>query len=284
MPDVFFIIQGPLITYGQGPNNNRSGFDAYGSIERNYKLLTARGINVILTTWKEDNNEQHNVHVDKIERLGLEVYQIEKPARFDPDHRYKHHYSIRTTIEKVCNTFEVNYFCKIRTDQEINTNILDFILGNVSQGKMIISELMIDNPFYMGDFIYAGRKDVFFTFLKSQTDIVFPFAFPIIANDIGIKYFSTVYKKSAFATLILYLFSGGQASREWKTFHDNNIITLKQTDWNNILWRGKGISTIIDSKYFLFSNDSSKSESIGRNYVKDYFFGLIKYTRKIFVK
>ena len=52
------IIQGPLITFGQGPNNSIEGFNSYYTITENIKAINRLGFNYIISTWNANNSDE----------------------------------------------------------------------------------------------------------------------------------------------------------------------------------------------------------------------------------
>lgn len=56
--NTFFIIQGPVITFGQGPNNRIEGFNAFSIIAENIKNILSLGHSCILCAWKPKNERE----------------------------------------------------------------------------------------------------------------------------------------------------------------------------------------------------------------------------------
>jgi len=47
------IIQGPIISFGQGPNNVKAGFSALNSIENNIKNFLPYVSKIVVSTWED---------------------------------------------------------------------------------------------------------------------------------------------------------------------------------------------------------------------------------------
>lgn len=87
------VIQGPLVTYGQGPNNSRSGFSTLTTIEKNVENIKKNGFCYIVSTWLPTTTEEQNV-LFALKHNEIAVCQNTVPKLFDPDHRYKQHYGV----------------------------------------------------------------------------------------------------------------------------------------------------------------------------------------------
>lgn len=49
------VIQGPLVTYGQGPNNVESGFSAISTININIQNFLSIVDHIVLSIWDDEN-------------------------------------------------------------------------------------------------------------------------------------------------------------------------------------------------------------------------------------
>ena len=174
------LIQGPLITYGQGPNISNIGFRAFDSIVKNTQLILVNRAIPVLCVWSSDTHLEEYKRIEAFYRQqNLSILILDVPKKFDPDHRFKHHFAIHSGLEYARNQFACSFFIKIRSDQQINQNIFEELVRVNGSGKMLISELMPNNNFYIGDFIYAGEYDIIQRYLLSQ----------IRDNEAQIKYY-----------------------------------------------------------------------------------------------
>lgn len=253
--NTFFIIQGPVITFGQGPNNRIEGFNTFSTITENIKHILSFGHSYILCAWKPKNEREREI-IDQLCQNDINIIVIDEPKEVDPDHRFKHHFSILEAYNYVKDKCNADYFCKIRTDQLIPISGLQYIL-NYNGRKLIVSELMQNNPLYVGDFVYAGSRATFERFIYSQLKFRSIHFHPCIAQDIGVKFMlemgGTIEKFSLFKD---YFWNFDRISKRWMEFTQDHILTLSENIWNNIEWRGRRIGDILESSHFCF--DSSK--------------------------
>ena len=274
--NILILIQGPLISYGQGPNNSLLGFNAEETIIANSNIFKNYNIENVVVTW-ETHNADELLIIKNLETIGIRILILTPPANNDYDHRFKHHYALMTAFNTL-KADSYDYIGKIRTDQLLIENFTQFLISYNSE-KILISELMKDNDFYIGDFIYYGKSNKIIPFIKSQ--LKRKFIHTIIANDIGMKYYASNKKIMSFFLLLNYLFKPTYINKEWVKFINENIETIHSSIWQKINWRGKEMGSIIDKKNFLFTNDviSTKPRRIYFN-TTTYFNGLIIYAKK----
>lgn len=55
---ISFVIQGPLVTFGQGPNNSSVGFNTYESIVANVERIDKMNSDYIVVTWLPKNDNE----------------------------------------------------------------------------------------------------------------------------------------------------------------------------------------------------------------------------------
>lgn len=282
------IIQGPLITYGQGPNNSQEGYDCFESIVSNVLFALENKINYVICVWEPNNEAEKNIF-DRLKEKKYNIIKKHPPTIKDPDHRYKHHYSIKVGLDYL-ESIGVNYIIKIRTDMIFNHSILKSNYSKISNNKhvLLISELRYE-AFYLGDFIFGGHIAILKQYLNSilpqnyGTDFL-----PSIAEDLGFKYFLyrnnliyTVRSKYIFISYLFFLmFDYKTFSKKWKSFVIDNIITLDENEWNSIVWRGRKISEILNSNAFIFNIDKLDITEI--NFFHKFYYEMKKYYKKRF--
>jgi len=272
------IIQGPLITYGQGPNNHKGGFNIFDSLLKNVMILKSEQIEYVYVTWEPKNFEEKELE-KKLLLNKINFHTITPPDCLDIDHRFKHHYSLLHALNYV-EKDNYDLIFKIRSDQVINGEIINDLKSS-DLNKLFVSELMINNPFYVGDFIYAATPTIFYDFLNSQAKNNY-LLHSVIANDIGMKYFISKSKRSKFFLLILYFLFPNRASKKWWAFAEKNIQMLKESNWNDIQWRGREIRSIINSNKFIFSDSLLfETDEFKMSNLKYYFNGIVSLLRKL---
>jgi hypothetical protein len=272
--NIYCIIQGPLITYGQGPNNIKKGYNASEAILANIETLNSNSIKYLYITWHPKNiYEESELNILKEKKVNYKI--IKEPTILDPDHRYKHHYSINSAFSFF--DFEnYDHILKIRSDQIIPSEIIEYILYSNSE-KFLVSELMNNNSFYIGDFIYYAETKIFREFIDSQLNRKF-FLHPVIANDIGLRYYINKTKSFYLFTFFNYLFRPKKSIHNWMLFSRNHFETLRIKDWENIIWRGSKISNIISSNPFYFVDTEHSNDNI--NNIKIVISGFLTYIKK----
>lgn len=248
------IIQGPLITFGQGPNNSIEGFNSCYTITENIKAINRLGFNYIISTWNANNSDELTI-IKQLNDLNLNLITIDSPNIVDPDHRYKHHFGINAGLNELSK--DVNFIVKIRTDQLYQNKFWDFMVSISEQDteKLCISELYYE-PFFMGDFIYAGKRSVIEKFIIGFLDYKRTNFHPCLAMDIGIKYYNTCkFKKFPLPLFVYFVFMPNYTRNLWNNFIQDNIIVIPKNVRNGILWRNIPISKIITCDLFRFNSN-----------------------------
>ncbi|MDH4479052.1 MAG: hypothetical protein QE283_04160 [Rhodoferax sp.] len=187
-PTIGLIIQGPLLTYGQGPNNIIEGFNCLDVIAGTISAAQKHGIVHCVSTWHPQSLHE-NALLQQLLLTEANVLLLDPPI-LDPDHRQKHHYGIRAGITEI----EANYIIKVRTDMVIPDAFWDWVKSNAESNtfreKLLVSELY--TPFYLGDFIYATSRRNMIRFLDSVLAYGTEVLHPSVTTDIGFKYFVSI--------------------------------------------------------------------------------------------
>jgi len=250
MSNIGVVIQGPLISYGQGPNNVIGGFNVCDTVLSNLKQIKARGYDYIVCVWRP-TTDQESMALKQLADNLARVLVLDLPDIFDPDHRYKHHYAIRQGINRLNKDCE--YIIKIRNDMLMPDDFWDWLSTNMDH-RLVVSELI--SPFYLGDFIYAGWKETVINFLNSILVFNNRIIHPSITSDNGLKYFSSKNKKAINldnGLMYLYLFKTKNVIQQWNNFIASNINVIPQNIWGKIKWREKMMSEIINIDSFKFN-------------------------------
>lgn len=251
-----FIIQGPLLTFGQGPNNSSLGYETTESISANIQKIDSLGFKYIVVTWVPQQSKEKEI-LKKLLQQNINIKVIESPTLIDPDHRYKHHYGIAEGLKELDK--DINFIVKIRTDQIYQKEFFDFIeyLYISNCDKLCVSELY-NEPFFIGDFIYAAKKTIFTNFINGFLSFqTFKFH-PCLAMDIGMKYCHTTKFRTFgkyFPTFFYFIFRANYIRILWNNFIYKHIIVIPAHVRDNILWRNKKIGDIVDSSYFKFNSE-----------------------------
>lgn len=248
------VIQGPLITFGQGPNNSEKGFNSFQTIIENIENIGKFKFQYVVSTW-DSNTEHEKKIIDQLTNLGIRIIISKIPTVDDPDHRYKHHYGIYKGIEALDK--DVSFIVKIRTDQLYTNEYWKFItsLERSDNYKLCISELY-DDPFFVGDFIYAGKREAFEKFITGFLEYRSKNLHPCLAMDIGIKYYNIVKFKEfpiIIPSFVYFIFMPNYTRNLWNAFISEHIIVIPANIRDSILWRGVPIGDIVSSDFFKFN-------------------------------
>lgn len=245
-PGIGLVIQGPLITYGQGPNNTPEGFNTLESLAANIGRANSLGFSYCLCTWEPQTPTEREV-LDIIIAKRIRVLTLRPPSILDPDHRYKHHYGIRKAVDEL----DSQYIVKIRTDMVMPDAFWDWITNHLDD-RLVVSELIM--PFYLGDFIYAAKRETILTFLDSILSHGAEVLHPSITTDIGFKYFeaATGFKISKNGMLPLYTVRRKTTTGHWNHFAAKYVNVIPENVFRAIIWRGKRIEDIIRISAFKF--------------------------------
>ena len=274
---IFCIIQGPLITYGQGPNNSKMGYGVSNAILSNISLLNNKNIDYVYVTWNPKNNNER-IELNYLKENEIYYKLLNLPNIIDPDHRFKHHFSIKSALSFI-DLENYEFILKLRSDQIISSEFLDYLINRYTD-KLIVSELMNGNTFYIGDFIYYAKTKIFNDFINSQLKRKY-FLHPVIANDIGFKYYLFKTNNSYIETLFNYLFNQEKSHKDWFAFINKYIETVRLKDWEEILWRGNKISNIVNSYPFYFLDTTYYNIKVS-NY-RIFAKGFRDYTKKLLI-
>ena len=151
------IIQGPRYSVGIGPNKAQSkdGFDTLDTVKENIRRLKSKVELVVLSTWHNSGFEASNV---SSQATLLESYPL---LDFDYLNQKKQFLMMFVGASYISRNSNCTHIIKIRTDQLIPVELIDwldgfFVAESLDEKKIICSEMLRDQPFYVGDFLFAG--------------------------------------------------------------------------------------------------------------------------------
>ncbi len=258
------IIQGPLVSFGQGPNNSPTGFETDVSLDRNLAEISKRGFDFIVVLWTPAN-ERESAILKRILMLTDDnnIVITNPPKNYDPDHRFKQIYGANEGFKKITSHKEIDYWVRIRIDMVYPNEFWDFI-GYHSQkkeNKLLISELF--NCFYFGDFVFGGNHIIFKHFLNTLILYQDSIIHPCIAMDFGMKYMKSfvdmgMRKISSNVFYLFFFFYRNRKSiyQKWESFVRRSVDTIPKEIWEKIIWRNNQISKIVNSDSFCFDSDN----------------------------
>jgi hypothetical protein len=257
------IIQGPLISFGQGPNNSNAGFDTLETILENVARMKRYGLLYILSTWSP-SNEQEQIIIDALKDANINIIHNLSPQLFDPDHRYKQHFGVLKGAEALLERcVDITHFVKIRTDMLMPESFWEwvYVISSRNEHKLYVSELM-DKPFYQGDFIYLADREIFMAFLTTVVNYKSRIIHPSVAFDMGLKHceaqnFGVVYGRGFFGRisfLLDFILRTGVTKKYWNQFISKHIGVMPEVIWIDIKWRGRRIESFLKGAWFKFDN------------------------------
>jgi hypothetical protein len=272
------IIQGPLVSLaGQIPGNPVTRFNNLETILKNTANIARLGGSYVVSTWTAENDEEKTI-VEGIKDAHIPL--VTHPNNFpgDADHRYKQRFGTMfglTTLEK---TGESPFWVKIRTDMLMPEEFWKWVLEKAASpsNKLGISELTKGMPFFMGDFVYAAKRDVFYDFLKCITDYKYDLLYPTIGIDDGLKYsnhkkyfsFRSYFQKMRI--MYLFVFREKLLVRLWNSFITKEFEVMPRDIWTKIIWRGRPMAFFVSPDKFKFDTlpDSLPQSSLGKKWFK----------------
>ncbi|MEI6335427.1 MAG: hypothetical protein WCS87_12770 [Methylococcaceae bacterium] len=170
------VIQGPIITFGQGGNNCESGYGATEAINENINAFAALVNQIVVSTWENSGF----VLVDN-PALNVVVLENALPCAPDPDNRKKQFVSTQAGIKYLTLNTKVTHVLKIRTDQIVPPSIIKWLteffiseeLGGEFKrsGKIVFSEFIKSEKFFVGDFIFAAKVEDLLGFVMANVTL-----------------------------------------------------------------------------------------------------------------
>lgn len=246
------IIQGPLVTFGQGGNNVEHGYQSLETINRNIDAFKSRVCKIVVSTW-EDSGIELGLSIDR----SAVVLENPQPCGNDPDNRRKQFISTQAGLRFLQNNTTVSHVLKIRTDQEVPAEIVDWLtrffnseaskkLNCDSTSKLIFSEFVQNEKFFVGDFIFAGKIRDLINFVDANVILKRNFH-PCIGIDYLLKHLSVndrrIYENCFHRMLPLII----QVARDdieavnqyWNRVLAGYVSFPPKTLSDEIIWRGR---------------------------------------------
>lgn len=239
------IIQGPLITFGAGPNNTPQGFNTLATILKNIKRIEAQGFIAIVSTWTPKTQEELSIF-ESLQAANIKTTVCAAPTAFDPDHRYKQRFGVMRGYEAL-DRAALDYFVKIRTDMLMPDSFWNFIKSQADDDNNFLGvSHLFDTPFYLGDFVYFAKRSVFLDFLQSMLDYDGTVFHPAISFDDSFrllhhkKLYNIQKTKALFLNYLqIFYFQSDFYAKLWQDFRLANINSIPKEIFSEILWRDK---------------------------------------------
>jgi len=275
------VIQGPIIGYGQGPNININGFNATGNIYENIKSFSNLVECIVISTWENSglniNNKSGKVVL--IENKNLIIKEKDSRIR-----QFITSYEGAKFMKK---NFNVTHLLKIRSDQLINSKLIINWLykyfensDRLNSEKIIFSDSLIKTPFYLGDFIFAGKIDNILEFLS--LNLINKKLHDTVGLDYVLKFLSK--KDHDFYSFFLkkvplkyQIHKNINAEIYWNKVFIKYFEVIPIEVFETIVWRNKKIRDVLPNFEHNFSFYKEKKNDNIENYIgKIKFIGIIK--------
>jgi hypothetical protein len=283
------IIQGPIVSFGQGPNIVKTGFDSTCILIHNLNVFCPLFKWVVISTWQDEEFEKPNTfnNLTLIKSLPIEN---------DPDNRKKQFITTNAAVSYLLLNHDISHVVKIRTDQQYDEKfpqIIKDLLSNNTKNKLIFSEFIENELFYVGDFIFAGeiKKVDFFlkSFLSFNKNL-----HPSIGVDYVLKYikkkYPNLYNKhfnKLIPTLLqIRLFPNLNLHQFWFWLLENEFLFIPRNAAENIMWRGKSFSDLGINHYLYHEDIESivSNKKIEKYKINKIFIRILSEYKKYYVK
>ena len=271
------IIQGPIISFGQGPNNVEAGFSALNSIETNITNFSPYVSKIVVSTWENSGLNFQDKYLSKVVLIENIVPEN------DPDNRVKQFASTYSGARHLALNSKVTHILKIRTDQVIDPKIIEWFnhffrkhdnsnseeLKN-QESYLFFSDMIKNNHFYMGDFIFAGKSNDILSFCKSNLQFKGKNIHPEIGKDYILKHLllnSSLFW-NFFYRNVPFLWQVSNNSNKaiqsyWTYVMKTSMAVIPSSFFWSIIWRNRLMSDVIPdpNKDFIFYEDWKKISS-----------------------
>ena len=255
------VIQGPLVSFGQGPNRSIEGFDCIATIMQNISSLSSHFSHGVISTWNEEPVEKIQIPSEVADKWTI----VTSPQpTWDPDNRRKQNLSMQNGIESLL-PLGVSHVLKIRTDQGIPEILVEEAqseesLRNYAKGKMLRSEGLLDEPFYAGDFFMAASSQHWMQYLEAQK-ILFRVSHPAVVFDGVINFLKKKegarWRRSTWfipANVWLAVFPFPRVESYWRGLLERYFFFPSCAAFSQLSWRGVAIDSILDLSVFCFAD------------------------------
>lgn len=260
------VIQGPVTTFGSGPNHSQAGFVTDKVILENIQTFSPHVKNIVISTWEDCGIDT--------KQFPTEVKIIEnKPViGFDFLNQRKQFITTQTGVEWLRKNTSCTHVLKIRTDQLIPLELISWLqnfyensqylkLKDQQENFIIFSEGLRSESFYAGDFIFAGTISDLSQFCEAVLSCNY-LVHPMNASDYVLKWLQSLDSKYFFQSKPLFrsfLTARNSIAVQsmWNEVLKHRISFIPKGIYKKIQWRGKYMSNILVSldTSFFFNED-----------------------------
>ena len=248
------VIQGPVTSFGNGPNNLKNGFATYPVIRENIEVFAPLVDSIVLSTWEGCGitAEQLPGKVNIIENKPIDG--------FDFLNQKKQFLTTQSGVDWLKKNSNCTYVLKIRTDQLVPSDLLIWLKNFYEQSKfhranqedfLIFSEALKAESFYAGDFIFAGTVNDLSHFCKAVLSADRP-VHPMNGSDYLLKWLQSLdakffSSKSMVAISFLTARNSKAIQSLWDDVLKTRISLPPRNIYKKIQWRGKPMPSILEA-------------------------------------
>lgn len=260
------VIQGPVTTFGSGPNNSKEGFVTDRIILENIQTFAPHVKNIVISTWE-------NCEIDARQFL-IETKIIEnKPViGFDFLNQRKQFITTQAGIEWLKKNTSCTHVLKIRTDQLVPVELISWLqrfyeksqfvkFKGQQENFLIFSEGLRSESFYAGDFIFSGTVNDLSQFCEAVLSCNH-LVHPMNASDYVLKWLQSLdpkyfSKSSSLIRSFLTARNSIAVQSMWNEVLNHRISFIPKEIYKKIQWRGKFMPNILESldTAFFFNED-----------------------------
>jgi len=256
------VVQGPRFSTGlkgivrlvpDSPNVNSKGYDSLLDITRNLTRAREFFDRAVISGWSGDIFDLGKIDTNWCAQISSEI------PKLDWDNRRKQIVSTLSGVDFLEGQ-GITHILKIRSDQLLPEGFFWWLTNVWANGeeesKLLVSDALSTEPFYLGDFIWAGRTRSLQNFLNSISAFGPHILHPVIGIDSTLKYLSS---RSDFPSFFLPNISldwqlcdprNQSVTEYWKKALPEEFSTMPHEFFSQIEWRGIGIGQVIDLSLF----------------------------------
>ena len=256
------VIQGPRYSTGKkglngsvadSPIVNEKGYDTLEAIKSNLKHARATFSSAVISGWTGDSFDLPEIYTDWCDHVST------APPMLDWDNRRKQIISTISGVESLQDR-GATHVLKVRTDQILPEEFFTWLTSSWVQSsekhKILASDALHDEIFYVGDFIWAGEISTILGFLNAISAFGPHQLHPVTCVDSTLKYlsrrpdFPEVFSPEIKIDWQLCDPRNRTAVEYWhKVFHEE-FSTIPHEFFRNIIWRGMKLTEIFDVTSF----------------------------------
>ncbi len=282
------VIQGPVTTFGDGPNNSKEGFLTDDCINGNIESFSSLVEKIVISTWEGCGLSPT--------QSSSKVVIIENEAihGFDFLNQRKQFFTTQSGVEWLRKNTDCTHVLKIRTDQLVPPELIPWLQNFYENSNfqarnqedfLMFSEALKGESFYAGDFMFAGTIKDISNFCRAVL-CAEGRVHPMNSCDYVLKWLQLIDNKflsdsSMLTRSFLTARNTLRIQYLWNEVLKDRICLPPKEIYKKIQWRGKPMPDVLESidTAFFFNEDISsydispiRTRSIWKTYklMRDY--------------